>query len=221
MCQSLYPSLSNSSLVLPTPVPPRSIYAFVGILLQVRDRKQNSDPAWSGVHSTDLAARKLMRLKVPRWRGSSVQHGATWGVQWGERLKATFTCSCQQLLFVFFLAQRFLFYSVPCHLVPTVVHSVLLFLFVFVFVLVSNFCADWICQSDVHGITICLHGRSNQSQLCCMVRYGELCCVSSAVILALQLTATGASTISAGTDHSCWITSDSAAWSNIKVRHQT
>ena len=87
------------------------------------------------------AARKLMRLKVPAVAG---QLGSTWG-DMGRTVRGkieghTHLLGCQRLLFVFLLAQRFLFYSVPCHLVPTVVHSVLLFLFVFV--LVSNFCAN-------------------------------------------------------------------------------
>ena len=86
--------------------------------------------------------------KTDAFEGAAVagQLGSTWGDMGctvrGKIEGHIHLLGCQQLLFVFFLAQRFLFYSVPCHLVPTVVHSVLLVLFVFVFVLVSNFCAD-------------------------------------------------------------------------------
>ena len=148
---------------------------------------QNGNPVWSVVHSTRLAARKLMCSKVPRWRGSSVQHEV---YMRGKTQGHTHLLGCQQLP----LGSLFGSKISAC---TVLMGFCLLFQFPF-------FCADSIYRCELHWMVICTEDQ-NQSHVCCRM-------VSSAAIFALQLTATGAATISAGTDHSCWITSDSATW---------
>ena len=65
---------------------------------------QNGNPVWSGVHSTRLAARKLMCSKVPRWAARFNMR-----CTWGERLKATLTFwAVNNFHWGACLAQRFL-----------------------------------------------------------------------------------------------------------------